>query len=54
MEYFRQNEWESSWIKQADKLVRDEFLATYQIEEDKVGTARKDQVPVYCNRGVVY
>lgn len=30
LEYFRQNEWEEEWIEQAENMVREEYIASYE------------------------
>jgi hypothetical protein len=36
LEYFKRHEWEKEWIEQAERLVREEFIAKY---------ANKGEVP---------
>lgn len=40
LEYFRQHEWQEEWIEQAENMVREEYIGTY---EDKTVVA-KDSV----------
>jgi hypothetical protein len=30
LEYFRRHEWEDEWIKQAENMVREEYISTYE------------------------
>lgn len=35
LEYFKRHEWEKEWIEQAEKLVREEFIAKYANKGEK-------------------
>jgi hypothetical protein len=40
LEYFRQHEWKEEWIEQAENMVHEEYIATYESADDgEKGTA---------------
>ena len=39
LEYFRQKEWEEDWINDAEKLVREAYVADYEGRSDPIAPA---------------
>ena len=40
LEYLRQHKWEDDWIEEAENLVREEYIGTYESKETASATAK--------------
>jgi hypothetical protein len=53
LEYFRRHEWEDDWIEQAENMVREEYIGTYENKDTaSVDDAKAaDKVGLMCRQG---